>query len=127
MHKRRSGHRRRIRVATSAIGALACSAVLLGACASPSSSRSYSETDRTCADVSAVLSDGPDPAADPVGYAEAQIGPLRELHTTDKVLQTRIDNLDSAYEQLFESNGAKAQLVTKASARLDALCPGAAP
>ncbi len=36
---------------------------------------------QTCKQVEAVLSDGPDPEADPVGYAQAQILPLREIHT----------------------------------------------
>src|SRR5580658_9784510 len=38
---------------------------------------------RACRQVSAVLADGPDPDSDPVGYAEAQILPLRQVHTSD--------------------------------------------
>jgi hypothetical protein len=78
--------------------------------------------------VSAVLSDGPDPGADPVGYAEAQVLPLRQIHAPDKRLQAAIDHLASAYQQFFSSDGAATakQAVSQASRRVDALCPGAA-
>jgi len=75
-----------------------------------------------------VLSDGPDPGADPVGYAEAQVLPLRDIHTSDKALGTAIGDLASAYEQLFTTNGATAakHAVSEASDKVNAICPGAA-
>jgi hypothetical protein len=58
--------------------------------------------------VSAVLSDGPDPTADPVGYAEAQIVPLRAVRTDDVSLRQVLGQLADAYQQEY------------------AICPGAA-
>jgi hypothetical protein len=82
-----------------------------------------------CQEVSAVLSDGPAPSADPVGYAEAQILPLRRIHTSDRALQKAADDLAAAYQRYYDANGAGARVeeaVTSASHRLDAICPGAA-
>jgi hypothetical protein len=78
--------------------------------------------------VSAVLSDGPDPGADPVGYAFAQVLPLRQLHTSDSSLQTAIDDLATAYQDFYSSKGDKAaaKAVSKASDEVNAICPGAA-
>jgi hypothetical protein len=75
-----------------------------------------------------VLSDGPDPDADPVGYAEAQVLPLRQIHTSDKTLQSASDGLASAYQWVSASNGASAanQAATHASNEVNAICPGAA-
>jgi hypothetical protein len=78
--------------------------------------------------VSAVLSDGPDPGADPVGYAFAQILPLRQIHTSDRTLHAAIDDLATAYQEFYSSNGDKAaaKAVSKASDKVNAICPGAA-
>ena len=83
----------------------------------------------TCAQVSAVLSDGPDPDSDPVGYAEAQILPLGQIHTSDAQLRAAIGKLAGAYRTFFDSNGnsASAKLaVAAASKRINSFCPGAA-
>ena len=82
----------------------------------------------TCQDISAVLSDGPDPGADPVGYALAQVLPLRQIHTPDSRLQTAIDGLAAAYEDFYNTHGSKGAetSVKKASAAVNAICPGAA-
>jgi hypothetical protein len=107
-------------------------AVLLGACGSPapaSGAASAAATRVTCTQVSAVLSDGPDPQADPVGYAEAQILPLGQIRTSDSQLRTAISGLAGAYREYFASNGESAQAkaaVAAASKRIDAICPGAA-
>ena len=109
-------------------GALALCAGLLAACgSSPASGQASSPAAKaTCQDVAAVLSDGPDPGADPVGYAQAQILPLRQIHPSDKVLHSAIDNLASAYQQFSSTNGNKAakQAVSKASKTINTLCPG---
>ena len=75
-----------------------------------------------------MLSDGPDPGADPVGYAFAQILPLRQIHTSDSALQAAIDDLAGAYQEFYGSNGDKvaAKAVTTASDKVNAICPGAA-
>jgi hypothetical protein len=107
-------------------------AALLGACMSQApASRpvSTAAVRATCTKVSAVLSDGPDPDADPVGYAEAQILPLGQIYTADAQLRAAISKLAGAYRALYASNGSSgaAKLaVAAASKRINALCPGAA-
>jgi len=83
---------------------------------------------RTCRQLAAVLSDGPEPNADPVGYAQAQILPLREIHTPDAKLATAIGRLASAYQRFSASHGSSAAqtAVSAATRTLDALCPGTA-
>lgn len=81
----------------------------------------------TCQEVSDILSDGPDPGADPVGYAEAQVLPLRQITASDASLHRAIDRLATAYEAFFKDSGAKtaASAVTAAGNQLDKICPGA--
>ncbi len=84
---------------------------------------------KACQQVSAVLSDGPDPKGDPVGYTEAQILPLRQVHTSDPALRSAIGKLAAAYDQFFAHDGksvAATSAVTAATARMNKLCPGAA-
>jgi hypothetical protein len=110
---------------------------LLGACSSAAASSgsaaggtaSTAAVHATCAQVSAVLSDGPDPDSDPVGYAEAQILPLGQIRTSDAQLRAAIGKLAGAYRTFFDSNGnsASAKLaVAAASKRINSFCPGAA-
>jgi hypothetical protein len=116
--------------ATSALLALGCSAALLSACSSNGrAAGTASPTLGICQQVAAVLSDGPDPVADPVGYAEAQVLPLRQLHTSDKRLRAAIDGLSDAYEKFYETGGSgnTRATVDQAVAKLNAICPGAAP
>jgi hypothetical protein len=82
----------------------------------------------SCRAVAAALSDGPDPSADPLGYAEAQVLPLRHITTSDKPLKSAIDTLSSAYESFYKSNGSPAasQLVRVATKSVNSFCPGAA-
>jgi hypothetical protein len=84
-------------------------------------------TSRVCTTVTDVLGNGPDPDADPVGYAEAQPIQLRRVQTSDARLHAAIDSLANAYQQFARSNGGRAAkaAVKTASARLDAICPGA--
>ncbi len=106
--------------------------LLLGACSSSgpgSAATSPAVVRTTCTQVSAVLSDGPDPAVDPVGYAEAQILQLQQIRTPDAQLRAAIGRLAGAYRAFFDSNGSSgaAKLaVTAASKRIDSFCPGAA-
>ena len=110
---------------------------LLGACSSAAASSgsaaggtaSTAAVHATCAQVSAVLSDGPDPDSDPVGYAEAQILPLGQIRTSDAQLRAAIGKLAGAYRTFFDSNGnsASAKLaVAAASKRINSFCPGSA-
>jgi predicted Zn-dependent protease len=107
-----------------------CLALLLGlaACGSTSSSDAAA-TKKACAQVGAVLSDGPDPDADPAGYAEAQILPLRQIHAPDQNFKDAVTRLDRAYQQLFASNGKSAsatRAVAAASKHINTICPGVA-
>jgi hypothetical protein len=52
-----------------------------------------------------VLSDGPDPGTDPVGYAEAQIQPLRQIHAPNPTLAQAITTLAGAYSSFYTANG----------------------
>jgi hypothetical protein len=111
-------------------------AALLAACASPApasrpvaATAPATEVHVTCSQVSAVLSDGPDPAADPVGYAQAQILPLGQIRAPDPQLRAAITELARAYRTFFASNGtsgAAKMAVATASKRVDSFCPGAA-
>jgi hypothetical protein len=104
-------------------------AVSLAACGSSSSSdASKAAVQSVCTQVSAVLSDGPDPGADPVGYAEAQILPLRQIKTSDKSLEGLIDGLASAYQSFSSTNGDAAATKAESAAqnKVNAVCPGAA-
>ena len=100
-------------------------ATALAACGSSSS---VAARQQGCTAVAAVLSDGPDPGADPAGYAEAQVLPLHQLKLTDTKLRDVVDNLDSAY-QAYASNGGRSLAARVASEEkvLNAICPGAAP
>ena len=108
--------------------------VLVCACSSSShstatASSSTAATENACEQVSAVLSDGPDPDADPVGYAEAQILPLRQLSVSNQALHAAISQLADAYQKLFASNGKSSSAkedVAVASSKLNSICPGAA-
>ena len=87
---------------------------------------------QACQQVSDVLSDGPDPDADPVGHAEAQILPLRQIRTTDVAIGTAIAGLADAYSGYLAANGtgkAATTALTAAINKVNSLCPdaGAAP
>ena len=99
------------------------SAAHTAASASPSTA-----AENACQQVSAVLSDGPDPGADPVGYAEAQIIPLRQISTSSQALGAAIRQLADAYQKFFASNGGSQakEAVAVASSKVDSICPGAA-
>jgi hypothetical protein len=110
---------------------IACSAALVplaAACSSARPAAAAASTRRTCAQVTAVLSDGPDPGADQVGYAEAQILPLRQVHGSTPALRSAIADLADAYAKFFASNGKSAaatRAVASAAAHMNKLCPGA--
>jgi hypothetical protein len=115
-------------VATSMlVVALAVAACGSTSAAKPPSSPQTASIAAGCPQVAAALADGPDPDADPVGYALAQIKPLRAIQTSDTPLRSAIVGLASAYQSFYDDNGTKAatELVTSAGNRLDKSCPGA--
>jgi hypothetical protein len=107
--------------------ALGAASAVFSACGSPATPAATTAVTKVCQQVSAVLSDGPDQGADPIGYAEAQVLPLRQIHTADRDLRAAIDALASAYQQFFQSDGTKAtaDAVSRAGHTLNAICPGA--
>ena len=83
---------------------------------------------QTCQQVSAVLSEGPDPDADPLGHAQAQILPLEQVHASDQALSKAISALASAYSRYIGANGtgkAAKSALTAAINRINSLFPGA--
>jgi hypothetical protein len=97
---------------------------LLSACGSGSTA-SPAAVKSACEKVAAALSDGPDPSADPVGYAEAQIRPLGKIRVDDPPLQKAINKLDSAYKSFFDANGVQltATPLTRALKDVASFCP----
>jgi hypothetical protein len=74
------------------------------------------------------LSDGPDPQADPVGYAEAQVGPLDQLTIGNRALRNAVHELAAADDAFYLGDGHRhtAALVATAVSDVNSLCPGAA-
>jgi hypothetical protein len=130
---------RRVRpgTGTAALTALIALAVAfpLSACGSGTTSTAsavaaatQSPAKQACQQVDMVLTNGPDPGADPVGYAEAQILPLRKIHTSDATLSKAIGALATAYSGYSTAGGkSKAATATLNTAikAINALCPGA--
>jgi hypothetical protein len=108
----------------------ATSALALAACSSGSANQAPpTAVAKACQQVGAVLSDGPDPTRGPVGDAEAQIQPLRQVRSADPQLQAAISKLASAYAEFFARNGKSAAAmtaVTAATGRVEQLCQGVA-
>lgn len=100
----------------------------VAACGSSSSASANAEVQQTCQQVEAALSDGPEPIADPVGYAQAQVIPLRQIRASDEKLRQAIDALASAYERFSADDGASPakSAVSAASREVDSICPGVA-
>jgi hypothetical protein len=115
------------------LASLAFAVPVLAACSSSSSGGSSTQSQAptaVCQKVLAVLSDGPDPDADPVGYALSQIAPLGQIHSSDSELAQRLSALISADETLVHSNGsdhAASKSIAKDDADLNKDCPGVAP
>jgi hypothetical protein len=110
----------------------------LSACSSGSSGRSSAGGGAAlakapaglCEQLNAVFSDGPDPDADPVGYALSQILPLQGVHTSDAAVSATVDRLIAADQDLVKSNGddtSATAAVKKADDTLNQACPGVAP
>jgi hypothetical protein len=125
-------------IRASAGTAAAFLALAVAACGSASSQTSSaaalgSAVQQDCTTVSDVLSDGPDPGADPVGYAQAQVLPLRQLTISDATLHNAVLALASAYQTFSTSTSttstraSAALAVSKAENEVNKICPQAAP
>jgi hypothetical protein len=110
-------------------GVVLVSTVLTACGSSGPAQASAASPQTTCQKVSAVLSDGPDPGVDPLGYALAQVIPLRSIkNSSDAALQQAIDTLDTAYQRYYQSKGhdpAVTRALNRAANRINDLCPGA--
>jgi hypothetical protein len=123
-------------IRASAGTAAAFLALAVAACGSASSQTSSATAlgtavQQDCTTVSDVLSDGPDPGADPVGYAQAQVLPLRQLTISDATLHSAVLTLASAYQTFSTSTtstrASSALAVSKAENEVNKICPQAAP
>jgi hypothetical protein len=88
---------------------------------------SIASVQHTCQIVDAALADGPDPNVDPVGYALAQVLPLRRVTTSDDSLKKSIDQLSSAFESYYKDKGSSAAKsdIVRAEKSINTFCPGA--
>ena len=117
----------RLRTIAGALALVLCAGLVLSACgSSPGATTQSHAIKKACQQLSAVLSDGPDPSVDPMGYAEAQIEPLSKVKVHDANLQTGIDYLDAAYRLDYATNGSRAagRTVKAAMKIIDIYCPG---
>lgn len=114
---------------------MALLALAVAACGSSSSQSSHaallgSTLHQECTTVADILADGPDPDADPVGYAEAQVLPLKQATITDAGLKKAVTALADAYQDFSagsDPGGTSAALkVDKAVIEVNAICPGVA-
>jgi hypothetical protein len=122
-------------VGTALVGTALAMTVLVAACgssghpgASAGSPASTSAVKQTCQQVDDVLSDGPDPGTDPLGYAEAQILPLHQIRTSNPALSAAVSTLAGDYQSYFAARGAGRAVkssLTSAMNRINSLCPGA--
>ena len=116
-----------------ALTSLALAVPLLAACSSGSAGGGSSQAQApatVCQKVMAVLADGPDPDADPVGYALSQIAPLGQIHTSDHALAKQLSDLIAADHALVNTNGsdrAATKSIAKDDKSLNNVCPGVAP
>jgi hypothetical protein len=110
-------------------------ALTVAACGSASSQTTStvslgSALQQNCTSVTDVLADGPDSGADPVGYAQAQVLPLRQLSISDAALHRAVLTLASTYETFSTSStstrAASAAAVAKAENEVNKICPQAA-
>jgi hypothetical protein len=108
--------------------------VLVSACGSsghPAASgaaKAPTAKQQTCEQVAAVLSNGPDPDSDPVGYAEAQVLPLQQIHSPDQSLGAAISTLAAAYHSFYVADGTGSGVksaLTTAVNKINSLCPDA--
>jgi hypothetical protein len=102
----------------------------LASCSSATKSSALVSKQQGCTAVADVLSDGPDPDVDPVGYAQAQIRPLEELEISQPGLSQAVKNLAAAFSAYVSGPGAQSAAATArvsaAQHALNAICPGAA-
>jgi hypothetical protein len=129
--------RRRAARLLAVLALAAVTSATAAACGSSSSSTTASATSsasalsQDCTAVSGVLANGPDSTADSVGYAEAQILPLKQLKLSTAKLQSAVTKLDAAFTAFVAAKSSSTQTqaavqVTSTENAVNAICPGAA-
>jgi hypothetical protein len=97
---------------------------------SPASAVAGSAVQQDCTAIADVLSDGPDPDTDAVGYAQAQVLPLQQLKISDAALGRDVLALARAYQAFSGGSGAgthaAAATVARAAKSVTSICPQAA-
>lgn len=124
------GRVRSMAIAAAAIAMLALTTTISACSSSAQPAKTAAAApvaESTCEQVGDALSDGPDPDADPLGYAEAQIQPLRQIHASSPTLAQAITTLAGAYSGFYAANGAGPAKATLNAAikRINSLCPDA--
>jgi hypothetical protein len=82
-----------------------------------------------CQQLDGILSDGPDPGADPVGYALSQIRQLRALRSSDTALDAttlKLAEADQVFVNAAGNDKAAAAAIKKDDAAINTACPGVA-
>lgn len=116
-----------------ALVAVAAAVPLWAACGSASAGGGGAQAKAPaglCQQIFGVLSDGPDPGADPVGYALSQINELREIHTSDRSIGATLTGLVAADRALVSSDGSDrsaSKAIAKDDDAINKVCPGVAP
>jgi hypothetical protein len=109
------------------LASLAVALPLLAACGASNTGGGVAAPAAFCQKVGAILSDGPDPDSDPVGYALSQILPLSQVKAPDHALSDTLDQLVAADHSLVASSGqdsAAAAAIKKTDGALNRACPG---
>jgi hypothetical protein len=115
--------------AVASLASLLLLVAALTACGSSASAATSATSSATiqhdCTLIADTLSDGPDPDADPIGYAQAQILPLGQLQLTNPTLRSEVKGLIAAYKAYTgNSTTANALAASNAEEKIDAACPG---
>ena len=124
---RRTSRALAIGLVAAPLGLAACGA---GAAGGSSSGGAALAPAALCQQLNAVFADGPDPGADPVGYALSQILPLRAVHSSDRTVTSTLHRLIAADQELVHSNGsdkAAGTTIKKSDDAINRACPGVAP
>ena len=130
-HPRRRAPRLLAVLALAAVTSATAAACSSSSSTTASSTSTASALSQDCTAVSDVLADGPDPTSDSVGYAQAQILPLKQLTLADAAVKSAVTKLDAAFTAFVAAKGSSTQTqaavqVTSAENVVNALCPGAA-
>jgi hypothetical protein len=119
----------RVRRRQLALASVAVAVPLWAACGGGGSAAAAKAPTALCQKLLAVFSDGPDPDADPVGYALSQELPLSQIHSSDTAAIQTVKSLIAADRVYVKSNGADhsaKKTIASDDGTLNKACPGVA-